>query len=194
MAAEAARLAAAEGVGSTTVDRIADAADVGRATFFRYFESKELAIAEGFTNEWLAALTRALEGQPARLSPMAAVRAASSEMDAWFEANRDAVVAAAELARSSPSVQAWTLEVHRRSERVIAELVAPRFRDLEEDDPRPWLVGALTMATARIVIDRWLADGMKADLPSAMRDAMDAVTVRSRVRKARRATPRSERS
>jgi AcrR family transcriptional regulator len=178
MASEAARLAAAEGLATTTVDQIAEAAEVGRATFFRYFDAKELAVAEGFAGEWLARLTDVLAAQPARLSPMAAVGAAFAELASWFEAHQDAVCEQATLARSSPVLRAWTLEVHRRAEEAIAELVAPRFRHLEHGDPRPRLVGAAAMAAVRIVVDGWLEDGGKADLPAAIARSLAAVSIR----------------
>jgi AcrR family transcriptional regulator len=38
---------ASRGLAVTTVERIADAADISRATFSRYFSSKENAVAEG---------------------------------------------------------------------------------------------------------------------------------------------------
>jgi AcrR family transcriptional regulator len=47
IAASAARLASRHGVGNTTVDQIAEDAEVARATFFRYYETKESAVAEG---------------------------------------------------------------------------------------------------------------------------------------------------
>ena len=47
------------------MDRIADAADIGRATFFRYFNSKEDAVAEGMNVHWLNRITAALAAQPA---------------------------------------------------------------------------------------------------------------------------------
>jgi len=47
IAAAAARVVTEVGLAGATVDRIADAADIGRATFFRYFSSKEDAVAEG---------------------------------------------------------------------------------------------------------------------------------------------------
>jgi AcrR family transcriptional regulator len=47
IAAAAAQVVASIGLAGATVDRIADTADIGRATFFRYFNSKEDAVAEG---------------------------------------------------------------------------------------------------------------------------------------------------
>ncbi|MGB8649845.1 MAG: TetR family transcriptional regulator, partial [Mycobacteriales bacterium] len=53
IADEAARLATDRGVSATTIEDIAAAAQIGRATFFRYFDTKEIAVAEGFTTPWL---------------------------------------------------------------------------------------------------------------------------------------------
>src|ERR1700739_130573 len=64
IAASAARLVAENGLAAATVDRIADTAEVGRATFFRYFNTKEDAVAEGINEQWLRHLTRGTVGQP----------------------------------------------------------------------------------------------------------------------------------
>ena len=55
------------------MDRIADAADISRATFFRYFNSKEDAVAEGVNVDWLNRITNALAIQPPQLSAIEAV-------------------------------------------------------------------------------------------------------------------------
>jgi AcrR family transcriptional regulator len=51
--AAAALLVASVGLAGATVARIADAAEIGRATVFRYFNSKEDAVAEGMNADWL---------------------------------------------------------------------------------------------------------------------------------------------
>jgi AcrR family transcriptional regulator len=51
--AAAALLVASVGLAGATVARIADAAEIGRATVFRYFNSKEDAVAEGMNAHWL---------------------------------------------------------------------------------------------------------------------------------------------
>ncbi|PRC51878.1 TetR family transcriptional regulator, partial [Mycobacterium sp. ITM-2017-0098] len=49
IAAAAAQAVTDHGLAGATVERIAAAAEVGRATFFRYFSAKEDAVAEGMT-------------------------------------------------------------------------------------------------------------------------------------------------
>ncbi|WP_372508675.1 TetR/AcrR family transcriptional regulator [Mycobacterium palustre] len=53
LAVTAARLVMSDGLAATPIDRIARNADGGRATFFRYFDSKEYAVAEGFCAAWV---------------------------------------------------------------------------------------------------------------------------------------------
>src|SRR6516164_1901884 len=70
---EAFRLIEENGFAATTVEQIADAADVSPSTFFRYFPSKEsLLLADDLDPLILAAL----EAQPSDLPPTQAIRRA----------------------------------------------------------------------------------------------------------------------
>jgi len=176
IASEAARLVSAQGLLETTVEQIAAAADVGRATFFRYYDTKEGAVAEGFSGPWLAAITERLAAQPAELSATEALRAAFAELSAGFDDDvAEVVLDLARLSRSTPALSAWTLQLYLRYEDAIAELVAPRFRDLAPSDPRPRLVGAMAMAAVRIALDDWVRDG--GSLPDLVQRAVCAMSV-----------------
>lgn len=172
----AARLVAANGLTGTTVERIAEAAEVGRATFFRYFSSKEAAVAEGISHQWLNRITEAVAGQPEDLSPSAALVAAFDELAGGFSAIDDQVRDLATLTRSSPTLSAWTLQVYVGYETAIADLLAPRFDDLTPADPRPRLLGALAMASVRLALDDWLVHG--GSLPDRVHGALAAIVVR----------------
>jgi AcrR family transcriptional regulator len=67
------RLFAEQGYAATTVQQIADAADVSERTFFRYFPGKAYTVLRDALDPDLAA---AFVAQPADLSPTAALRAA----------------------------------------------------------------------------------------------------------------------
>ncbi|WP_396926814.1 TetR family transcriptional regulator [Mycolicibacterium sp.] len=159
IATAAARLVSANGLSATTVEQIADEADVARATFFRYFESKEYAVAEGFTSTWIAAITDALRRQPADLSVNDALSAAFAELTPGFSVVESSIAEIERQTRDSLSLRAWTLLCYLNFETAIAEAIAPRLPDLTIDDPRPRLIGALAMASVRISIDDWLRDG-----------------------------------
>jgi AcrR family transcriptional regulator len=175
IAASAAALVAADGLAATTVERIAADAEVGRATFFRYFASKEDAVADGMTRHWLDVITAQLAAQPAELSARDAVIGAFGDLGDGFEAISAQVRDLATLTRSSPALSAWTLQIYVGYETAIADLVAPRLPGLTPTDPRPRLLGALAMASVRIALDDWLQHG--GSLPDRVRTALEAITV-----------------
>jgi AcrR family transcriptional regulator len=71
--AHALRLFLTQGYHETTVEQIADAAEVSPSTFFRYFPSKEDVV---LYDEFDPTLMAALSAQPSELSPVAAFRRA----------------------------------------------------------------------------------------------------------------------
>jgi AcrR family transcriptional regulator len=175
IAVAAAQSVAENGLAGATIEQIAHAAEIGRATFFRYFSSKEDAVAEGMTTHWLDLITEAIARQPAELSGTEAVVAAFDDLGDGFDAISDQVRELATLTRSSPVFSAWTLQIYLRYEATIADLVAPRLRDRGPDDPRPRLIGALAMAAVRIALDDWLLHG--GSLPARVRAAVSSVRI-----------------
>jgi AcrR family transcriptional regulator len=179
IADEAARLARQKGIGGTTVDEIAAAAQVARATFFRYFDAKETAVAEGFSIPWLTLLVDNLEVQPTELAPMAAVIETFMGFAGGFDTDvRNLVLQQVRLLQGSPALTAWNLALYVRFELAIAEAVKHRFADLTPDDARPRMVGALTMSAVRISLDTWLASGATKDLAELLQDALRSVSIR----------------
>jgi AcrR family transcriptional regulator len=175
IAAAAAQLVADIGLAGATVERIADAADIGRATFFRYFNSKEDAVAEGVNVHWLDQITAALANQPAGLSATDAVVGAFGDLADGFAEIEEQVRELATLTRSSETLDAWTLHIYVRYEAAIADLIAPRIPGLVPQDPRPRLIGALAMATIRLALDDWLMHG--GSLPDRVRQGLAAITI-----------------
>ena len=164
----AVELVSAQGIAATTVDQIAATAGVGRATFFRYFESKELAVAVGLSDVAVFVCLPTLQSLPAHLGPLEAIRAAHRELAADFDQLAGHVPgagAAVEVFRGDGGVDALPLrrlgDRHRRGRR-------PRFADLVEGDPRPRMVGAIAMAATRLACDAWVADGGTGDLPALL--------------------------
>ena len=70
---EAFRLIQEHGYAATTVEQIAEAAEVSPSTFFRYFPTKESVL---LADDMDPMILHALEEQPADLSPSQAVRRA----------------------------------------------------------------------------------------------------------------------
>lgn len=174
IADEAVRLVSTHGIASTTVDQIARAAGVGRATFFRYFDTKELAIAAGLSDVARYVFTATLRKQPAQLQPLEAILSTFQALSVDFDEHRSMYLEQAQLSRTSAAMMAWTLHLYVDWEISIADAVAPRFDDLDTNDVRPRMLGAMSMAAARLACDEWLAQGGVGDLPTMMQERLGA--------------------
>ena len=177
IAAAAVELATQRGITETTVDDIADVAHVGRATFFRYFESKELAIATGLSEVAVYVLGAALADLPAELGPVEALRAAQAAIGAQVASDLTEVHEQAVLSTATPAMRAWTLQFYVDWETSIAELIAPRFDDLVPGDPRPRMVAAMNMAAIRLARDEWLETDGRGDLPALVQKYLAVIEV-----------------
>jgi AcrR family transcriptional regulator len=162
-------------VSNTTVDQIAEDAEVARATFFRYYDTKESAVAEGITGPWLTSVTEAIARQPAHVPAKEALVAAFGELAQQFPAHHDQIRELARLTRSSATLCAWTAQAYQRYENAIADLLVPRFPNLTDHDPRPRLLAALAMAAVRISLDDWTDHG--GSLPDLIHRALEPITI-----------------
>jgi len=173
IAREAARLALEQGAPST-IDQIAAAADVGRASIFRHFDSKEWAIAEGLGGMWFDRLVAEIAAADPTLAPLAAVQAAVTTLGRQFDTDRDLVLSIARLSRSSAPLRAWTAHVHVAYEAEIGAALRPRFDGVPADDPAPRLTAALVVACVRLAVDDWVVDPDR-DLSALMLRYLDTM-------------------
>lgn len=176
LATAAARLATERGVTGVTADEIADAADVSRATFFRFFATKETAIAEGFSGPKVEELLATLAAQPRDLSPFEAVARTFQDLGQVLdEETRGLVLEQARIAQESPALQAWMASAWQRDEVLVAAVLAERLDVDPLDDPRPRMVAAVAMAAMRLGLERWVASDGQVDLAKLFDDALRAV-------------------
>jgi AcrR family transcriptional regulator len=141
---EAFRLIEENGYTATTVEQIAEAADVSPSTFFRYFPSKEsLLLADDLDPLVFAAF----DAQPPELSPTEAIRRAYSGVmerlpteQLEFENTRQ------RLMFSIPELKAAMYDEYYRTVNVMAELIGRRIGRPANDFEVRVFVGALTGA------------------------------------------------
>ena len=106
-----------QGFAQTTFDRIAEAADVSRATVFTYFPTKE-EIVFGEAGAAVDALAATLAGRTAGEGTIPTVRAWLGEQTGWIEPE---LVLQLRLAREVPAVGARRLRLYRDVQAVVAE-------------------------------------------------------------------------
>lgn len=175
IATEAARLATKRGVAGVTADEIADASDISRATFFRFFATKETAIAEGFSGPEVQQLLAVLAAQPAELSPLDAVAQTFRDLGTRLDpATRELVLEQARIAQESPALQAWMASAWLHDEQLVARVLADRL-GTGPDDPRARMVAAAAMAAMRTGLERWVAGGGSGEPSTYFAEALSAL-------------------
>jgi AcrR family transcriptional regulator len=118
------RLFAQQGYQATTVEQIAEAAEVSPSTFFRYFPTKEDVVLYDVLDPPVLAAFRA---QPAALNPIQALRGAMRQVFAELPAEEvEAQRERDRLVRSVPELRAAMMDEFARNLDMLAELVAER--------------------------------------------------------------------
>jgi AcrR family transcriptional regulator len=133
------------GFAGTTIDQIAEAANVSRATVFSYFATKE-DIVFGDAPAAVDALAAALRDRGEGVGVIAAVRAWLGGLAGWIEPG---LVLQLRLIREVPAVGARRLQLYGDIQRVIAEALGEELGPGEELAARlaaASLVAALSIA------------------------------------------------
>lgn len=135
------RLFQKQGYQATTVEQIAEAAEVSPSTFFRYFPTKEDVV---LTDDYDPLILAAFRAQPAELSPVAALRAAMRAVFAGLppeqvelERERQALI------QSVPELRAAMLDGLRATIQLIAEAMAERVGRRPDEFAVRTLAGAV---------------------------------------------------
>ena len=129
---EAFRLIDENGYSATTVEQIADAADVSPSTFFRYFPSKESLLLADDLDPLIVA---AFDAQPPDLSPIQAIRRAYETTMAGLSPSSRSRKDPPATDFSIPELKAAMYDEYYRTINVTAELIGRRIgrpaRDFE---------------------------------------------------------------
>jgi AcrR family transcriptional regulator len=139
--AQALRLFRAQGYHETTVEQIADAAEVSASTFFRYFPTKEDVV---LYDEFDPKMVAALLAQPAELSPVAALRRAVRQV--YEEAPTEATEREHQrhaLVRTVPELRARMVDGYVSGLVVLTDALAERTGRPRDDIAVRPLAGAI---------------------------------------------------
>jgi AcrR family transcriptional regulator len=162
------RLFRQRGYQATTVEQIAEAAEISPSTFFRYFPTKEDVVIQ---DDYDPVILAAIQAQPAELSPLQAVRGAMrAALGAIPAAEMAAVHERSKLIMAVPELRAATLQNLTLTTRMLAEAVAKRVgRDPDDFAVRTfaWTLLGVWMS----VLFHWV-DHPEVDLGASLDEAM----------------------
>ena len=166
------RLFREQGYHTTTVEQIAAAAEVSPSTFFRYFPTKEDVVLQ---DDMETLMMEAFERQPAEVSLVAAVRAATREIqNSMDQAHWDQMRPTVELAMTTPEIRARALDDFSRSIAMMAEGMAKRTGRSPDDLAVRAVAGAILGVVMAVTApwSDWSGENINADMFERMDAAL----------------------
>ena len=170
----AVRLFSERGFDGTTIEDLADAADVSPRTFFRYFASKEdvlVADMPGYATLVERALAPTEVDEPVHVAIRRAVLALAEVFTAPDR------LALTQLALSIPPVMGRVLESQARIEQAFVEGLAARLRVDPVKDPLPRAAAGAALGCVRAAVHVWVSSGGRADPVSVAAQTLDLLDV-----------------
>jgi AcrR family transcriptional regulator len=173
ISAAALSLIAERGLADVRVEDICAEAEIGRSTFFRYFDSKESAFVEGVHARRVESVTAEVERRPAEEPPFEALVRAVMTMAADWQSFREDMLLEARLRSESATIRAWAAESSERWMTEIAAALVPRVGD---DIERAAVIAAAFIATVQIGYGIWIQAGATQDPSPILQRCFDALS------------------
>jgi AcrR family transcriptional regulator len=169
---EALRLFESQGYASTTVDQIAEAADISPRTFFRYFPTKEDVV---LWDEYDAVIGELLAQRPRDEPVGETLRVTTrSAIDGLYRHDPQRLLARNRLLFSEPALRARFLEFAREGVQQIATAFAAS-RGRASDDLLVKVTATALVDAVLWASDRWQASDGSEDLLALVDQATDAL-------------------
>ena len=166
------RLFTEQGYEKTTIEQIADEAEVSPSTVFRYFPNKEdLVLSDEYDPEIFAAIKAA----PAGESPIQSIRSALvGIMSGALRADPEPMLARGRLMLSVPELRARLYDTMRQSERDLAAVVAARAGRAADDFEFRVAIGAL-MGALMTALGDWVESDGRQDIVELLDRALEVL-------------------
>ncbi|WP_287154995.1 TetR family transcriptional regulator [Candidatus Solincola tengchongensis] len=153
------RLFQEKGYDRTTIRDITEEVDVSQRTFFRYFPSKE-AVLFGNWEESLELLRRLILERPSEEPVFVTLYRAALKLAEADRENEAWLVTVKRLAEKSRRIGEFERSViYPGFERVVAEALAERMGVDLEEDPRPRVLAAVSVAAWTTARSIWMESG-----------------------------------
>jgi len=166
--AQAFRLFRERGYENTTVELICEAAEVGPATFYRYFPTKADVV---LWDEFDPLIVAAFQAQPADRSALAALRAAfSAVFEQMTPQQRAEQQQRTQLMLDVPELRAAMTDQYTQAVGLVAEIVATRAGKATTDLDVLAFAGAIIGVSTAVMLA--LTDHPAADMPELLDQAL----------------------
>jgi AcrR family transcriptional regulator len=170
------RLFAEQGYEQTTVEDIAEAADVAVRTFFRYFSSKQDVLFGDVVTDRVKRLRSELAARPPAESPIESLLVVMDLLDFDDPEEEQQILARMDLMRQQPSFVSRYLEIIDDMRSAVVEFVAARTGL----DPRrhlyPMLLAGACAASWDSSLKLWVESGATLSLRDLRREAFAALS------------------
>ncbi|HEY0537387.1 MAG TPA: TetR family transcriptional regulator [Actinoallomurus sp.] len=155
------RLFRERGYDATTVEQIAEAAEVSPSTFFRYYPTKEDTV---LSDEYDSLIVESLRAQPPELSPAAAARNTLREIvGAMLADDRERLLDRTRLLLAVSALRARQWDQMRESQDLLVDVLAERLGRPAADLKIRSFVAAI-LAVWETAIMAWVGDDGRGDL------------------------------
>ncbi|MFE4827420.1 TetR/AcrR family transcriptional regulator [Streptomyces sp. NPDC056672] len=163
-------LIAEQGYEATTIEQIAEAAEVSPSTVFRYFPTKEDIV---LTDEYDPVMAALLHSRPAGEPALESIRFVMDEaMRTMMAGDHDEMIQRTKLVVEVPAVRARMTETMSSTAKLLADALAERTgRDADDFEVRIFVAAAL--GALREITIYWGERGSQDDLRALIHRALD---------------------
>ncbi|MCM2412100.1 MULTISPECIES: TetR family transcriptional regulator [unclassified Streptomyces] len=166
------RLIAEQGYDATTIEQIAEAAEVSPSTVFRYFATKEDIV---LTDEYDPVMEAALRSRPAGEPPLLSVRLMLTEsLTSFITTENEELRQRTRLMVEVPAIRARMTETMSDTAKILSQVLADRTGG-SADDLRIRVFVASVLGALREVTLYWAEHGQEGDLVAMINEALDAL-------------------
>ena len=170
------RLFGERGYDQTTVEDIAEAADVAVRTFFRYFSSKQDVLFGEVVTDRVVRLRTELAARPLDEDLLDSIRTVMDLLDFNGPDEEEQILARMELMRRQPSFVTRYLEIMDEMRSTVVDFVAERTGLDPSRELFPLLVGGACVASWDSSLKLWVASGATTSLAKLRNDAFTTLT------------------
>ncbi|AQS90346.1 MULTISPECIES: TetR family transcriptional regulator [Gluconobacter] len=165
---EAMRLFSTYGYEETSVDEIAEAAQISRRTLFRYFPGKADIIL-AWTHGVTTILTDAIRAVPLDVPLQDAVLAGLVPVVACYSSDRMDAYGVVRLVEQTPALRDMALRRYSEWEETLASALIARLPATEMPSLVARLLARTAIATFRTALDEWVKTEGRSDLETILR-------------------------